>query len=182
MIDDLKAVCTNYGLGNASSEYKIITEVFLYKFLNDKFIYEARQVVPQYAHMTAVEVEAAMSAMSEKDYELMLLDFGGSTAKLKREHYISYLFNRKDEDDFHTLFDDTLLDIANYNIDIFSVQTGGQSKIRLFDALSQYVIEYEKKDNFCRAMCSSKVYMINYFYLLYIITLKRRPQEGKLLH
>ena len=32
MIDNLKAVCTNYGLGNASSEYKIITEVFLYIF------------------------------------------------------------------------------------------------------------------------------------------------------
>ena len=48
MIDDLKAICTNFGLGNASSEYKIITEVFLYKFLNDKFIYEARQVVPNF--------------------------------------------------------------------------------------------------------------------------------------
>ena len=31
MIDDLKTVCANVGLGNASSEYKIITEVFLYK-------------------------------------------------------------------------------------------------------------------------------------------------------
>ena len=27
MIDSLKAVCTNFGLGNASSEYKIITDV-----------------------------------------------------------------------------------------------------------------------------------------------------------
>ena len=42
MIDNLKAVCTNFGLGNASSEYKIITEVFLYKFLNDKFLAEAK--------------------------------------------------------------------------------------------------------------------------------------------
>ena len=32
MIDDLKTVCANFGLGNASSEYKIITEIFLYKF------------------------------------------------------------------------------------------------------------------------------------------------------
>lgn len=30
MIDSLKAVCTNFGLGNASSEYKIITEVIEY--------------------------------------------------------------------------------------------------------------------------------------------------------
>ena len=35
MIDDLKTVCANFGLGNASSEYKIITEIFLYKFLNE---------------------------------------------------------------------------------------------------------------------------------------------------
>lgn len=152
MIDDLKAICTNFGLGNASSEYKIITEVFLYKFLNDKFVYEARQVVPRFSKMATAEVEAAMAEMPEEDYELMLMDFGGSTAKLKKEHYISYLFNRKNQDDFHKLFDETLIDIANFNIEIFSVQTGGQSKIRLFDALSQFVIEQEKKDNFCRAI------------------------------
>ena len=152
MIDDLKAICTNYGLGNASSEYKIITEVFLYKFLNDKFIHEAKQVVPGFKKMSAAEVERAMSAMTDDAYELMLMDFGAATARLKKEHYISYLFNRKNQDNFHTLFDSTLIDIANYNIDIFSVHTGGQSKIRLFEALSQYVIEQEKKANFCRAI------------------------------
>lgn len=152
MIDDLKAICTNYGLGNASSEYKIITEVFLYKFLNDKFIHEARQIIPRFQEMPSAEVEAALFAMSEDDYELMLMDFSAATARLKKKHYISHLFNCKNQDDFHTLFDNTLVDIANYNIDIFSVQTGGQSKIRLFDAISQYVIEREKKDNFCRAV------------------------------
>lgn len=152
MIDDLKAICTNYGLGNASSEYKIITEVFLYKFLNDKFMFESRQAVPRFSNMSTVEVEVAMNEMSEDEYELLLMEFGGNTAKLKREHFISYLFNRKNQEDFHTLFDDTLVDIANFNIAIFSVQTGGQSKIRLFDALSQFVIEQEKKDSFCRAI------------------------------
>lgn len=152
MIDDLKAICSNYGLGNASSEYKIITEVFLYKFLNDKFIYEARQIVPQFADLSAVEVEKAMTEMSDDDYELMLMAFGASTARLKREHYISYLFNNKNKVGFYELFDETLIDIANYNIDIFSVQTGGKYKIRLFDAISQYVIEQEKKDRFCRAI------------------------------
>ncbi len=39
MIDDLKSICTNYGLGNSGNEYKIITESFLYKFLNYKFFY-----------------------------------------------------------------------------------------------------------------------------------------------
>jgi len=41
LIDDLKSVCANYGLGN---EFKIITQVFLYKFLNDKFVYEIKQL------------------------------------------------------------------------------------------------------------------------------------------
>lgn len=152
MIDDLKAICTNYGLGNASSEYKIITEVFLYKFLNDKFIYQARKVISNLEEMSTKEVEKALSEMDDDKYGLMLMEFGGSTAKLKKEHYISYLFNRKHEDDFHKLFDETLIGIANDNINIFSVQTGGQSKIRLFEAISQYVIEQEKKDNFCRAI------------------------------
>jgi len=154
MIDDLKAVCANYGLGNSGNEYKIITEAFLYKFLNDKFIYESRRIVHQFASKTFAEIEAAMSAVSEDDYELMLLDFGAATARLKREHYISYLFNRQNEEDFHTLFDNTLVDISNYNIDIFSVKAGGQSKISLFGKLSQYVIEEEKKDGFCRAIIS----------------------------
>ena len=44
MIDELKSVCNTYGLGNASSEYKIITELFLYKYLNDKFLYETKRV------------------------------------------------------------------------------------------------------------------------------------------
>jgi type I restriction enzyme M protein len=115
-------------------------------------MYEARQVIPRFSNMTAAEVEAAMAEMPDEDYEFMLMDFGGATAKLKKEHYISYLFNHKNDPDFYKQFDETLIDIANFNIAIFSVQTGGQSKIRLFDALSQYVIEQEKKDNFCRAI------------------------------
>ncbi len=152
MIDDLKAICSNYGLGNASSEYKIITEVFLYKFLNDKFIHESRKVVPRFSDMSAKEIEIQMARMSEDEYELMLMDFSASTARLKSEHFISSLFSKKNEDRFHEVFDTTLIEIANNNIDIFSVQTGGQSKIRLFDSVSQYVVEEEKKDKFCSAI------------------------------
>ena len=37
LIDSLKSICANYGLGNDGNEFKIITQTFLYKFLNDKF-------------------------------------------------------------------------------------------------------------------------------------------------
>ena len=38
MIDDLKGLTASYGLANQASEENIITSVFLYKFLNDKFM------------------------------------------------------------------------------------------------------------------------------------------------
>ena len=44
MIDDLKAMTADLGLANTGDEYKIISELFTYKFLNDKFIYR-RMVV-----------------------------------------------------------------------------------------------------------------------------------------
>ncbi len=62
MIDNLKAVCTNYGLGNASSEYKIITEVFLYKFLNDKFLYmRQRKLTAVCQVFSSADVERKLS-------------------------------------------------------------------------------------------------------------------------
>ena len=42
LIDNLKGVCTSYGLGNDGNEFKIITQVFLYKFMNDKFGHEVK--------------------------------------------------------------------------------------------------------------------------------------------
>lgn len=152
MIDGLKAVCTNYGLGNAASEYKIITEVFLYKFLNDKFLYEAAKAAPSLSGLAPAEVEKRLSDMNDEEYELFLMGFGADTAKLKQNQLISYLFNQRNKENFHTVFDDTLIAIANDNIEIFSVKTGGQSKIRLFSGISQHVIEVEQKDGFCRAI------------------------------
>lgn len=157
MIDNLKAVCTTYGLGNSSGEYKIITEIFLYKFLNDKFIYMMKQANPEYAKLSDQEVEQRLSRLSDDDYEMATIDVGGSTAKLKREQFISYLFNRQNEEKFHELFDQTLVGIANDNIEIFAMQTGGKSRIKLFDPLSPFVIEEEKRDAFCKAMIEKLV-------------------------
>ena len=88
MIDDLKTVCANFGLGNASSEYKIITEIFLYKFLNDKFLYEVQQA--EESLKDSDNVEQALNDMSEDDYEMLMMLLPPATAKLKKEHFISY--------------------------------------------------------------------------------------------
>lgn len=165
MIDDLKTICANNGLGGSPGEYKIITQVFLYKYISDKFLYEARKAEPSLAG--AENIEASLTAMPDDQYEMMTMMLGGDTARLKKTHYISYLFNHQNDDTmkkadgspypFHELFDDTLVDIANHNLDIFSVQTGGEEKIRLFDPISQYVIETAKKSKFGRAIINKLV-------------------------
>ena len=38
IIDELKALSAQAGLANQGEEERIITSVFLYKFLNDKFM------------------------------------------------------------------------------------------------------------------------------------------------
>lgn len=71
MIDNLKTVCANFGLGNASSEYKIITEIFLYKFLNDKFLYEVQQAGKN--TQSSANVEKTLNDMSDDDYEMLMM-------------------------------------------------------------------------------------------------------------
>ena len=155
MIDDLKTVCANYGLGNASSEYKIITEVFLYKFLNDKFLHEIRKVDDKLQNVE--NIEETLTNMDDDEYEFLLASLPPATAQFKKEHFISFLFNNKNREKFNELFDETLVDIANFNIDVFAVKTGSEDKIRLFDALSVFVTETNKRADFCRAIIDKLV-------------------------
>lgn len=148
LIDDLKSVCANYGLGNDGNEFKIITQVFLYKFLNDKFVYEIKQLDDNIAN--AESWEDALSALNEDDYEMLLMQLSESTARISPDHFISSLFAKQNEPNFADIFDSTLTDIARENSDIFSVLTEGGEKIVLFENLSKYVTD--KRDEFCKAI------------------------------
>ena len=155
LIDSLKTICSNYGLGNGGNEYKIITEVFLYKFLNDKFFHEARNAMKELKHSS--EIDKDIQKMPSKDYEYMLEKIGEKAAKLKKTHFISSLFNKRNEPDFATLFDNTLIEIADLNIKLFSVSTNTSEKIRLFDKISPYIIEANQKSPFCKAIIDKLV-------------------------
>ena len=155
LIDNLKGVCTSYGLGNDGNEFKIITQVFLYKFMNDKFGYEVKQLEPKLAKAENWEKEIAQ--YSDKQYEMLLLRMNPDSAKLKREHYLSNLYNRQDKEEFAKFFDDTLRDIAIFNNEIFSVKTGTGAKITLFDELSNYITDSSQRDNFCKAIINQLV-------------------------
>ncbi len=155
LIDNLKGVCTSYGLGNDGNEFKIITQVFLYKFMNDKFAYELKALVP--ALQEAESWEKEIADYTEEDYEMLLLRMNPDSAKLKREHFLSTLFNRQDQEEFAKFFDDTLRDISIFNNEIFSVKTGTGAKITLFDELSNYITDSSQRDSFCKALVNQLV-------------------------
>ena len=145
LIDSLKSVCANYGLGNDGNEFKIITQVFLYKFLNDKFVHEVKQLDENVAN--AENWEEALKSYNQDDYEMLMMQLSESTARIRPEQFISSLFDRQNEPRFSEIFDNTLLDIAKENSDIFSVITNGGEKIVLFENLSKYVTD--DQDEFC---------------------------------
>jgi type I restriction enzyme M protein len=153
LIDDLKSVCANYGLGNDGNEFKIITQVFLYKFLNDKFVHEVKRLEPKLANAENWEVE--LKKYSSNDYEMLMMQLSESTAHLKPKQFISSLFERQNEANFAEIFDNTLLEIAKENSDIFSVVTEGGEKIVLFENISKYVTD--KHDDFCKAIINKLV-------------------------
>jgi len=148
LIDDLKSVCANYGLGNDGNEFKIITQVFLYKFLNDKFVHEIKQLDENIKN--AENWEEALKELSEDDYEMLMMQLNESTARISPDHFISSLFAKQNEANFADIFDTTLIEIARENSDIFSVLTDGGEKIVLFENLSKYVTD--KRDDFCKAI------------------------------
>jgi len=155
LIDNLKSVCTSYGLGNDGNEFKIITQVFLYKFMNDKFGYEVKQIEPSL--QTAEKWEEKIKEYTDDDYEMLLLQLSPDSAKLKREHFLSSLFEKQNSEEFAKTFDDTLRDIAIFNNEIFSVKTGTGAKITLFDELSQFISDPSQRDNFCKAIVNQLV-------------------------
>jgi len=155
LIDSLKGICASYGLGNDGNEFKIITQVFLYKFLNDKFAYEAKQLDDNLAK--ADNWEQAIAELSEDDLEMLQMQMGADTARLKPEHFISYLFAQQNAPEFAKRFDDTLRDIAISNNDIFSVKTDGGTKVTLFDRVSEFITDTSKRDDFCRAIINQLV-------------------------
>ena len=148
LIDDLKGVCASYGLGNDGNEFKIITQVFLYKFLNDKFAYEVKRIEPALAK--AKSWEDALRKKSADNYEILLMQLGAGTARLKPEHFLSSLWGKQNDKDFAATLDATLQDIAALNTDIFSVMTNDGQKIVLFDPVTQYVAT--QRDAFARAV------------------------------
>lgn len=159
LIDDLKATCQVYGLGNDGNEYKIITQIFLFKFLNDKFGYELKKAKSPLAKKIndAEHWELAYSGLSDSERELLLVFLPPETLKLQPEHLLYKLWNNQSKGNFDEIFDATMTDIAVQNIDIFSTQTTQNTKIPLFERLTPYVTDVDQRPAFARALVDKLV-------------------------
>lgn len=127
LVDEIKRICAGAGLGGDANEYKIVTQSFLYKFLNDKFLFEIGKLDPNLKSYDDLE------KLSGNEYDLLMIKLGTKAAHLKAEHLLEYLFQHQNDEGFAKLFDDTLNDIAVDNSAIFSVHTAGNTEIRLFE-------------------------------------------------
>ena len=155
LIDSLKATCQTYGMGNDGNEYKIITQVFLFKFINDKFGYEIKSVCPKLAEAEHWEVE--YEKMSEDERWDILDALSPDVPRLNPEHLIANLWNQQSKGDFDLIFDNTMIDIADKNMDIFATQTTQNTKIPLFEALTQFVTDSAQRAPFARALIDKLV-------------------------
>lgn len=151
LIDGLKGICNAYGLSGDGNEYKIISQSFLYKFLNDKFIHDVCEVEPELKN--ADNLQDALFKKTEDEYEILMAKLGGGTARLKPTQLISYLYAQQNVDDFYKNFNETLNDIAVQNSGTFSVHTASNKNVLLFDAnLFNVITDEDKRDDAARAV------------------------------
>jgi type I restriction enzyme M protein len=122
MIDSLKAMSTSLGLSNTGDEYKIISELFTYKFLNDKLLYDFSK---------------------REDKTETFDDFveyaGIDTPKMRERHLINNLFHEQNKENFHEIFDAAFVEVNELNKDIYNIETASGKKKPLFEPLSVYI-------------------------------------------
>lgn len=147
MIDELKGLCGDNGLSNQAGEETVITTVFLYKFLNDKFMYNLNK----FAEETGFSLDE-IRANENDELDAFYDEYSGDVA-FAYEDTIEYLINSVAKDDFYTIYDDALVRISGYERNqIFAIETDEGTKKPLFTKLSDVITDGSKKNAFAKAL------------------------------
>lgn len=146
MVDDLQGLCSTVGLSNTANEEVVVTSVFLYKFLNDKFMYN----LELFSKEIDVPVESILK--NEDDMLDAFYQYNSKDVAFAYEDTIQYLINRIEQQDFYKQFDAALERISKYpQNDAFAVETAEGEKTALFETLSDKV-EGSQRNNFAKAI------------------------------
>lgn len=148
IIDDLQGLCSTNGLSNTAYEEVVVTTVFLYKFLNDKFVANLKKFCAE----NDLEYDSVIK--NEDDILDAFYDSYPQDVAFKYEDTIEYLVQHNKEDNFYKQFDDTLVRISSYKEnEAFSVETAGGEKKPLFTEICDKV-EASKRNAFARNIFS----------------------------
>jgi len=147
MIDELQGLCSQNGLSNTAGEEDVVTGVFLYKFLNDKYMYNLKA----FADELGESIEEVLK--NENDELDAFYDAHPTDVVFHNEDTIEYLINKTGRPDFSTLFDDALERISGYEEnDKFKVETSEGEKQPLFSRISENIIDKGKRNAFAVAI------------------------------
>ena len=143
MIDELQGLCSQYGLSNTANEEVVVTEAFLYKFLNDKYMHNLTAFAEDIG-------ESAEEVLKNENDELdAFYDEHPTDVVFHEKDTIQYLINRTGQPDFAKQFDDTLQRISDYTEnDKFKIKTSGGQLQPLFDRITETIIDPEKRYTF----------------------------------
>ncbi len=145
MVDDLQGLCSTVGLSNTANEEVVVTSVFLYKFLNDKFMYNLEKFAAELEK--PVEDILANEKMLNRFYKQNSTDVA-----FTYEDTIQYLVNHTSQNDFYKQFDAALVRISkNSRNDAFAVETADGEKTPLFEPLT-VMVEKLQQNNFAKSI------------------------------
>lgn len=151
LIDRLKSTTSVNGLGNSGNEYVVIVQIFLYKFLNDKFIYSAKKEMPELVE-NGKDIYESLKAMSDDEFK-ELCDLLEDTVILKREHLIPFVSQRRNDENFAKIMDSTMEGIAAENSDVFFVVNEDNSRVPIIKPISDLISGGPtKKNSFCKSL------------------------------
>jgi type I restriction enzyme M protein len=151
LIDRLKSTTSVNGLGNSGNEYVVIVQIFLYKFLNDKFIYSAKKEMPELVE-NGKDIYESLKAMSDDEFK-ELCDLLEDTVILKREHLIPFVSQRRNDENFAKIMDSTMEGIAAENSDVFFIVNEDNSRVPIIKPISDLISGGPtKKNSFCKSL------------------------------
>ncbi|MFM9785419.1 hypothetical protein, partial [Streptomyces scabiei] len=87
-------------------------------------------------------------------YEMTILSLGTDSAVIQRKDLIETIYIKQNVDGFSEVFDSALNDIALDNNDLFSVETAGNTQVRLFDAhlIADNIQDGSQRDHVAREL------------------------------
>lgn len=146
MIDELQGLCSQKGLSNTANEEEVVTTVFLYKFLNDKFIYNLNK----FGEDIGETVEELLK--NENDELDAFYDEHSQDVVFHSEDTIEYLVQHAGKPNFYELFDDALERISNYeDNEKFKVEEADGTRLPLFTRITETVSK-EERNSFAKTI------------------------------